>query len=262
MQNQKGIFPPQRDHARGVTTIAGITIFVVVAVFAFGGVFAYEYYLKSQIPNPNDQQNLNDQNQTACTMEAKVCPDGSSVGRTGPNCEFTECPDQTAGWKTYTNSEYGFEFKYPRDYKSQEIPTDSPTGLSINLPRGNTIVHEINNAIININLPDDCMFSSSALEDKNMLSFIETKKIKGINFYHYINYKSMSEYLGGYCGMSAGCWYHDIYRTFYNGKCYEMAYDRSDRVFYGVDEYRGATQEEMNVPEVFDQIMSTFKFIK
>ncbi len=28
----------------------------------------------------------------ACTMEAKICPDGSSVGRTGPNCEFTPCP--------------------------------------------------------------------------------------------------------------------------------------------------------------------------
>lgn len=28
----------------------------------------------------------------ACTMDAKVCPDGSSVGRTGPNCEFSPCP--------------------------------------------------------------------------------------------------------------------------------------------------------------------------
>lgn len=31
---------------------------------------------------------------TACTDEAKVCPDGSTVGRTGPDCEFV-CP-QTA----------------------------------------------------------------------------------------------------------------------------------------------------------------------
>lgn len=29
----------------------------------------------------------------ACTMEAKVCPDGSAVGRTGPNCEFAPCPE-------------------------------------------------------------------------------------------------------------------------------------------------------------------------
>jgi len=29
---------------------------------------------------------------TACTAEAKLCPDGSAVGRTGPNCEFAPCP--------------------------------------------------------------------------------------------------------------------------------------------------------------------------
>lgn len=27
-----------------------------------------------------------------CTMEAKICPDGSAVGRSGPNCEFAACP--------------------------------------------------------------------------------------------------------------------------------------------------------------------------
>lgn len=28
----------------------------------------------------------------ACTKEARMCPDGSAVGRTGPNCEFAACP--------------------------------------------------------------------------------------------------------------------------------------------------------------------------
>ncbi len=32
----------------------------------------------------------------ACTMEAKLCPDGSAVGRTGPNYEFAPCPETTA----------------------------------------------------------------------------------------------------------------------------------------------------------------------
>jgi len=27
-----------------------------------------------------------------CTADAKVCSDGSAVGRTGPNCEFEACP--------------------------------------------------------------------------------------------------------------------------------------------------------------------------
>lgn len=29
-----------------------------------------------------------------CTMDAKICPDGSAVGRTGPNCEFAPCPGE------------------------------------------------------------------------------------------------------------------------------------------------------------------------
>lgn len=28
----------------------------------------------------------------ACSLDAKICPDGSSVGRNGPNCEFAPCP--------------------------------------------------------------------------------------------------------------------------------------------------------------------------
>ncbi|MCB1840279.1 MAG: hypothetical protein H6858_04015 [Rhodospirillales bacterium] len=32
-----------------------------------------------------------------CTMEAKLCPDGSYVSRTGPHCEFAPCPGETKG---------------------------------------------------------------------------------------------------------------------------------------------------------------------
>ncbi len=31
-----------------------------------------------------------------CTLEAKICPDGSAVGRTGPHCEFSPCPISAA----------------------------------------------------------------------------------------------------------------------------------------------------------------------
>lgn len=34
------------------------------------------------------------QDQVACTQEAMLCPDGSAVGRTGPNCAFAPCPGQ------------------------------------------------------------------------------------------------------------------------------------------------------------------------
>ncbi len=31
--------------------------------------------------------------ETGCTLEARICPDGSAVGRSGPNCEFAPCSD-------------------------------------------------------------------------------------------------------------------------------------------------------------------------
>ena len=38
----------------------------------------------------------------ACTQDAKLCPDGSYVGRTEPDCEFAECPSG--------NNELSFNF--------------------------------------------------------------------------------------------------------------------------------------------------------
>lgn len=31
-----------------------------------------------------------------CTTEAKICPDGTGVGRTGPDCAFAPCPGPAA----------------------------------------------------------------------------------------------------------------------------------------------------------------------
>ena len=31
--------------------------------------------------------------EVACPMDSMMCPDGSSVGRTGPSCTFATCPD-------------------------------------------------------------------------------------------------------------------------------------------------------------------------
>ncbi|MDP3763729.1 MAG: GerMN domain-containing protein, partial [bacterium] len=41
----------------------------------------------------------------ACTMEAKLCPDGSYVGRTGPKCEFAACPETRTINLYYYNSD-------------------------------------------------------------------------------------------------------------------------------------------------------------
>jgi hypothetical protein len=93
---------------QGKTNIKYILIVVILAAIAGGGILAYQYWW---VPKHETQKPV------ACTLEAKVCPDGSAVGRTGPDCEFAPCPtvkpDETANWKTYINSQYGFELKYP-----------------------------------------------------------------------------------------------------------------------------------------------------
>ena len=46
-----------------------------------------------------------------CTMEAKICPDGSAVGRTGPNCEFAVCPAVNNSMKILTDEDIRIEMK-------------------------------------------------------------------------------------------------------------------------------------------------------
>ena len=62
-----------------------ILIFIVI-VFIFGGLL-YIYN-----PEPVEYTNPAEIEPVACTMDAKLCPDGSYVGRVAPDCEFEACP--------------------------------------------------------------------------------------------------------------------------------------------------------------------------
>lgn len=64
---------------------AGIVLILVVGI----GGFLYRNMLeRNSIPQPEA---------TACTADAKVCPDGTSVGRVAPLCEFAACPGEGSG---------------------------------------------------------------------------------------------------------------------------------------------------------------------
>jgi hypothetical protein len=60
------------------TLFAGI---ILIVILGFGG-FIYR----------NAMQEHRSANVGACTLEAKVCPDGTAVGRSGPDCSFAPCP--------------------------------------------------------------------------------------------------------------------------------------------------------------------------
>jgi hypothetical protein len=52
------------------------------------------------------------------------CPDGSYVGRTGSDCKFvcpSITPEGTTTEKTYSNTQYGFSFRYPATWQTYEL---------------------------------------------------------------------------------------------------------------------------------------------
>lgn len=40
-----------------------------------------------------------------CPADAKVCPDGTILGRTGPSCTFPECPTHSPDLETATTTD-------------------------------------------------------------------------------------------------------------------------------------------------------------
>lgn len=121
---QKGHVLSEHSESKGF-----VPIIILIGILVLASAAGAYYFFKVKAPV-----------QRACTQEAKICPDGTSVGRSGPNCEFTSCPspkptpmvDETANWKTYINKKLGFSIEYPE----KELPyvIDGPYGpfFSIN----------------------------------------------------------------------------------------------------------------------------------
>ncbi|RME58215.1 hypothetical protein D6779_06975 [Candidatus Parcubacteria bacterium] len=51
----------------------------------------------------------------ACAPEKRLCPDGTLVARTGPDCTFALCPgaEEYAGWEAKLDGATGTSFRYP-----------------------------------------------------------------------------------------------------------------------------------------------------
>lgn len=69
------------------TKTLSIAAFAVVVLVA-----ALSLYSVLPILSSDTQATSTSDGSVACTMEAKMCPDGTAVGRSGPNCEFAACP--------------------------------------------------------------------------------------------------------------------------------------------------------------------------
>lgn len=75
---------------KGVSILVGVIIIIAVALVAFGGVFAYQYFVKSQTSNPNDQQNPNAQNQNQQKLQTDIDTSSSSKIQTIKDCGISK----------------------------------------------------------------------------------------------------------------------------------------------------------------------------
>jgi hypothetical protein len=66
-----------------------IVIIVLVAAGALGFSYVKNGAPATETPVPTASPSSE---VTFCTMDAKICPDGSAVGRIPPTCEFAACP--------------------------------------------------------------------------------------------------------------------------------------------------------------------------
>ena len=65
--------------------IKKIIISTIIAAISITGIFLIIKDRRQPLPE-----------NTFCTADARLCPDGSYVGRTGPDCEFASCPEAIA----------------------------------------------------------------------------------------------------------------------------------------------------------------------
>jgi len=116
----------------------------------------------------------------ACTLEAKICPDGSSVRRTGPSCEFSAC--------LYPNIEIldkGVAFVVPVGYVSDKNAYSAdPTPIaSLVKDPGNHRISVLSYSINEGEVADEVILAITRYQPSDMsaedFSRFETKIIAG-----------------------------------------------------------------------------------
>ncbi len=136
--------PPINENNINFWKYIGIGMSIVSFCIAIGAV-GYIYSVNKNVAPA----------QIACTMEAKLCPDGLNyVGRTGPKCEFSKCPEQTTKWLTYIDPTNHYSIDYPSYLTPTRKATD-PEGF-ISFERVNKPTHFI---IVDIANPNDSLNS-------------------------------------------------------------------------------------------------------
>lgn len=83
--------PKELTTVTTVSKIVALVMFITIPVIAFLFGMRYQAIITNQsvipplVVSPSPEP-------VGCTMDAKICPDGTAVGRIAPDCEFEKCP--------------------------------------------------------------------------------------------------------------------------------------------------------------------------
>jgi hypothetical protein len=85
----------------------------------------------------------------ACTADALICPDGSSVGRSGPDCQFEACPNQEFFVGTLEQEASGFRLLIEAPFvespsgDTQEVTYALPLEIRVSNVLGQLVGREV-----------------------------------------------------------------------------------------------------------------------
>ncbi len=102
--------------------ILKILVSIVLIFIGVLGVLLYQkFFSVKQLATPTTPPEGN-----VCTMDAKICPDGTSVGRIGPNCDFAPCPEATVSKKGIVSGKlcYPSSFLPPGEIVAKDLSSN------------------------------------------------------------------------------------------------------------------------------------------
>lgn len=222
---------------KGASVLMIIEVIIFIAILGVIGFMVFQYYYPPKV-------------QFVCTQESKQCPDGSFVSRTGVNCEFPECPiqvDPTANWQNYISYDYGFQIKYPNDWKLN-MPPDIKDRVDFLTPGSQDKIFDFEIRIS----PNTDKLSAKEYVQK----MLEKNKLEQVGR---ISYKNSEE------AIIAGLAAFQLNEVFAYDQNQEWIYIvNSDYVYrfaFPIAEENPNLQDPINNNKISYQILSTFSFL-